>query len=350
MTQQNQASTAQSDHRLLSFYVRLLRKFWRTLPQAARDRLLEGRFAHHLARMVRRSAMRNQHFATFFLRNRAELALLQEIVSTKPQNATLQMTILACSKGSEVYSMMRAIRSARPDLQLRVNAVDISPDIVQFARNGVYSLKRPAITDLSSDDFVRQKGDVKAIPTSDPYAWIFEGVSEQEMQDMFDVRGEQASVKSWLREGITWMSGDANDPELLQKVGGPQEIVVANRFLCHMSPPDAENCLRNIGALVRPGGYLFVSGVDLDVRTKVASSQRWTPVLQRIREVHDGDPSLRSAWPIDWWGLEPLNDRLPEWQIRYASVFRIGNAPAHSLRTADSDSRQEMAAAAGMDS
>ena len=46
--------------------------------------------------------------------------------------------------------------------------------------------------------------------------------------------------------------------------------MVANRFLCHMQPAEAETCLRRLAGLVNPGGYLFVSGVDLEVRTKVA--------------------------------------------------------------------------------
>jgi 2-polyprenyl-3-methyl-5-hydroxy-6-metoxy-1,4-benzoquinol methylase len=51
---------------------------------------------------------------------------------------------------------------------------------------------------------------------------------------------------------------------------GPKDMLVASNFLCHMATADAEKCLRNIAQLVNPGGYLFVSGVDLDVRTKVA--------------------------------------------------------------------------------
>jgi len=48
-------------------------------------------------------------------------------------------------------------------------------------------------------------------------------------------------------------------------------FVVANRFLCHMEPPDAQNCLRNIGRLVKPGEYLFVTGIDLDVADESSS-------------------------------------------------------------------------------
>ena len=45
-----------------------------------------------------------------------------------------------------------------------------------------------------------------------------------------------------------------------------------------MAPIDAENCLRNIGKLIDLQGYIFVSGVDLDVRTKVAADLGWKPV------------------------------------------------------------------------
>jgi hypothetical protein len=76
---------------------------------------------------------------------------------------------------------------------------------------------------------------------------------------------------------------------------GPQDMVVASNFLCHMEPPAAENCLRNIAGLVKRGGYLFVSGVDLEVRAKVARELGWRPIPEQI---HDGDPSVRGDWPF----------------------------------------------------
>ena len=64
---------------------------------------------------------------------------------------------------------------------------------------------------------------------------------------------------------------------------GPQDMVVANNFLCHMDNLMAEKCLRNIARLVSPQGYLFVSGIDLDIRTKVAADLGWNP-LQELLE------------------------------------------------------------------
>ena len=142
------------------------------------------------------------------------------------------------------------------------------------------------------------------------------------MQEMFDWEGDQATVKSWLREGITWKLGDAADPEIISVLGF-QDIVVGNNFLCHMAPVDAEKCLRNFARLVGPGGHLFVSGVDLDVRTKVALDLGWKPVPELLADIHDGDPCVRADWPWQWWGLEPLDQRRPDWQIRYAAAFQV---------------------------
>jgi hypothetical protein len=89
-----------------------------------------------------------------------------------------------------------------------------------------------------------------------------------------------------------------------------------------MAPADAEKCLRNIGQLIDLRGYIF-SGIDLDVRTKVAADLGWEPVEELIEEIHDGDTSVRADWPWQWWGLEPLNRNRRNWKARYAAAFRI---------------------------
>jgi hypothetical protein len=96
-------------------------------------------------------------------------------------------------------------------------------------------------------------------------------------------------VKSWIRQGTNWQVGDAADAETIDLLG-PQDRVVANNFLCHMQPSDAEKCLRNIARLVRPHGFLLVSGIDLDVREKVARDLGWKPLEELLEEIHEGDP------------------------------------------------------------
>ena len=103
---------------------------------------------------------------------------------------------------------------------------------------------------------------------------LFERLTPIEMNVMFDREGKRLVVKPWLRGSIVWRRGDATDPELVAALG-QHDVVVANRFLCHMEPAMAERCLRNLARLVRPGGYLFVSGVDLDVRAKTAQELKF---------------------------------------------------------------------------
>lgn len=278
-----------------------------------------GRFLHALIRV---RAIRTQSFGTFFLRNRAELELMRQVADRKEKDATLALTVLACSKGAEVYSIMWTIRKARPDLKITAHAIDISPEILEFAQNGVYSLTNPDRCGTANPGSP-STGYVLVHDTNrDQNHSIFERLTGDEMAQIFDREDDRVRVKEWIKEGIRWRRGDAGDLRLADAVG-PQDIVVANRFLCHMDPADAERCLRNIGRLVAPRGHLFVSGIDLDVRTRVVKELGWKPVGDGIEDIHDGDRSLRMGWPWQYWGLEPLNKKRPDWKIRYASVFQL---------------------------
>jgi hypothetical protein len=83
--------------------------------------------------------------------------------------------------------------------------------------------------------------------------------------------------------------------------------------------------LCSLARLVKPGGYLFVSGIDLDVRTKVAIDLGWIPVPDLLEEIHNGDPSVRRDWPWRYWGLEPFDSKRPDWRTHYAAVFQLGS-------------------------
>lgn len=282
----------------LAAYVRLNYWLWRHLHPFFTTLLRSyGSFLHGLVRL---SAIRTQNGSTYFLRNRAELELVRRLLIQKGKGASLKIAVLGCSLGAEVYSILWIIRSVRPDLKVTMHAVDISKEHLEFAQRGVYSLTTRELT----------------------HVLVFERMSKEEMQEMFEREGEKVKVKPWIKEGIIWHLADAGDPEVIN-VLGPQDIVVANRFLCHMDPSDAERCLRNIGQLVGPAGYLFVSGIDLDVRAKVAQELGWEPVRELMEEIHDGDPSLREYWPWGYWTMEPLNKRRKDWNVRYASAFRL---------------------------
>jgi chemotaxis protein methyltransferase CheR len=278
-------------------------RVWRRLPVRVRDLRPVRAYGAWWHARVRRHADREMYLGTLFLRNRPALELMRRLVEKEDAGARIRIAVLGCSIGVEVYSILWTLRSSRPDLELTLHAVDISPEVLDVAKRGVYDSK-----------------------ASELVSWpIFDGLTEVEHREMFDWEGDEGRIKSWLRDGVTWQVGDASDPDLITRLG-PQDLVVANNFLCHMGPRSAQHCLRNLAQLVSPAGYLFVSGVDLDVRTKVALELGLEPVPELRSEIHDGDPLVRSDWPWQWWGLEPLDRRRPDWETRYSAVFRVATA------------------------
>lgn len=282
-------------------YLRVNEWLWGRLPgplTSPRPMIAYGRLMNAV---VRAHDERKQFFGTFFFRNRPQLELIARLASERAGHGRVSVAVLGCSLGAEVYSLKWALHAKHPQVRPFINAIDISDDALQVGSEGVYS--------LGVSDFAQEP--------------IFVRVTKGELREMFDRDGPLLRVKPWLQEGIAWRNGDARDPAIVETLGR-QDIVVANDFLCHMTPADAEGCLRNIARLVAPGGYLAVSGIDLDVRAKVARAFGWKPATERIKEIHDGDRTLRQSWPWRYWGLEPFDDRRPDRSTRYASVFQIG--------------------------
>jgi len=267
-------------------YLRLNRVLWNKLPGTFTTHAPIRFYGNFLHRLVRMEGFRGQAFATFFLRNRPQLELIKRLVARRTDADALSIAVLGCSTGVEAYSVAWAIRSARPDLKLTLYAVDISRDAVEIGKRGVYSFTGSQWT--NSD--------------------IFERMTGGEIEELFERVKDEVMVKSWIKEGIKWEVGDVGDPEILDRLK-QQDIVLANNFLCHMDPPMAERCLRNIARLVKPEGYLFVSGIDLDVRKRVADDL--------------GDRDLTSLWPLNYAGLEPLSKSRHDWKRRYAAVFQL---------------------------
>lgn len=161
-------------------YLRLNQRLWSKLPSsftALSPMRLYGSFLHRLARI---EGIRGQALSTFFLRNRPELELVRRLLEGKSNGATLSVAVLGCSTGAEAYSVAWKIRSARPDLKLIVQALDISKRAVEFAKSGVYSLTGSQLTTTN----------------------IFERMTTAEMNELFDRNHDVVTVKAWIKEGI----------------------------------------------------------------------------------------------------------------------------------------------------
>jgi CheR methyltransferase, SAM binding domain len=115
-----------------------------------RPMCLYGTFMHSLVKL--RSARRQRH-GTFFFRNRPELELIGALSNQRAKDSTLRVCVLACSNGAEVYTTLWTIRSARPDLKVILHAVDISNEVLEIGKDGLYS---PKPNDLAR--LIREEG------------------------------------------------------------------------------------------------------------------------------------------------------------------------------------------------
>jgi SAM-dependent methyltransferase len=291
----------------VSAWLKISRVVWTRCPASWTASAVGREYGHFVHRLIRSRAGRQQYFGTFFFRNRPQLAVISRLIDGIASGSALKAAFLGCSNGAEVYSVLWTIRRQRPDLRVTAQAVDISSDILSVARRGVYPLAPCGVVGQP----------------------VFARTREEDLRAMFDVdrAAGTATLKSWLKEGIAWHEADAASPTLRDVIGA-QDLVIANNFLCHMQSPAAERCLRSVARLVKPGGVLVVSGVDVDVRARVAADLGWRPVLDLLEEVHNGDPMVRNDWPWKYWGLEPLDRARPDWRVRYASVFRLPPAAA----------------------
>ena len=274
---------------------------WSYIPDTARKTKPAqryGRWLHNLVHL-RDRGYRRQNPGTYFLRNRAELEFVGQLAATVPMGGQLRIAVLGCSTGAEAFSMSWAVLDKRRDIDLAVHASDISATSVETARAAVY----PA-------DFVAITG--REAP----------GLDETEKAQLLETLADGSyRVRDDWRAPITWHLLDAMHPDVVERIG-LQDVVVANRFLCHMEPGVARRCLRNVIRLVKPGGHLLVTGVDLDVRSQEIRAAGLIPVMDGIEDRHEGDPTLRIGWPLNYWGLEPLDKNRPDWPFRYGIAFR----------------------------
>jgi hypothetical protein len=95
-------------------------------------------------------------------------------------------------------------------------------------------------------------------------------------------------INGYIKEGISWHCADSGDPNLIFILDN-QDIVIADRFLCPIEPTAAERILRKPRPRpLKPGGYLFVSGVDLSNARRA------------------GHPSISDRWPLEYWSRTRL--------------------------------------------
>jgi chemotaxis methyl-accepting protein methylase len=272
---------------------------WRWFgARSGRGKLINtyGKYLHsrHRVRQTRRPD--SEH--TFFLRNTVQFEVLRDLVRDWPASEPLRIASIGCSTGAELYSAIWTALTTRSDLDLVATGLDVSESAVGTARSARYSRAGRELQRLTS-------------------ARVQELIDGGLLVDENDT----LTVPEWLRERATWVWGSVFDTALAQRLGR-HDIVFVNNVLCHFHDPQAAAALENIAEVVDAGGYLFLSGVDPDVKTGVVRKLGLTPVLDRVEDLYHGDDRALTRWPMTYWGPEPFDRRHPDWKLRYATLFR----------------------------
>lgn len=272
---------------------RAIEVLWKRLPRPARSWKVTRTIGHLIHRRVCRLRERGGGNYTRFFRNLPQLEVLRDLALAMPRSNPLKILVLGCSTGAELYSLLWMVRVARPEQSVHALGIDLSPSSVRAAAEGAYPIDATEVA----------------------------GISETAYHRLFTRQADMLRVQPWLKDHATWSVGDACSPDLLTRLG-PQDLVLANNFLFHMPASRAEACLRNIVRLVAPNGYLSVAGVDLDVRSRAVRDLGLRPIPAKLEDIYTAD-GLLEAWPLHFWGLEPLDRKHPDWPVRYTTLFRV---------------------------
>src|SRR5262249_1160809 len=120
-------------------YLRAVARIWGYIPPGLRYFPVFSRYGAHLHSLVLKFEDRRQNHSTSFFRNRAELELIRRLADRANPTSGINIAVFACSKGAEVYSLASVLKEARQDQSINIRAIDLSEEIVEFAKQGVYS-------------------------------------------------------------------------------------------------------------------------------------------------------------------------------------------------------------------
>lgn len=252
-----------------------------------------GRSIH--ARRASRQ-VRFQSTATRFFRNLKQFEALQgplaPLVSTE---GPLCILVAGCSFGCEAYSLAGYLAVEFPCLQWTIDAFDISQPAVAVAQRACYG-PRHGLADR------------------------LESAAKRYAQRLFERQGDEWTIVADIRQRVQVSHGDLLADDFSADHG--YDLVLAQNFLVHMEENDAAEAFARIVRAVKPGGAIFVGGMDLDRKVALIEAHHLSPVDWEIESIHDSDEMRRSAWPWGYWTLEPLDRSRPDYTARYSTIFR----------------------------
>jgi SAM-dependent methyltransferase len=235
-----------------------------------------------------------QSTATKFFRNLDQLTAFEGPLRALAAQSSMRVLVAGCSMGCEAFTLAAYLSERFPGLDWRIEASDISKEALHIAKGGVYGPEHGLGGSLST------------------LATALE-------RRLFVRDGKRWRVLDEMRARVAFAYDDVLAGSFPPRTD--YDVVFGQNFMIHMSAADEAEAFAHLVAAARPGGALFVSGMNLDRRPGLVRAHRLSPVDWSLSAIHDADDMRRSAWPWHYWSLEPIDRTAKPFLERYATIF-----------------------------
>jgi chemotaxis protein methyltransferase CheR len=206
----------------------------------------------------------------------------------------LEIVIFACSTGEEAYTLAHLLRKQLAGGRFRIRAFDIVEESIRTACEGAYTKEQV-------------------------YAGPF--ISEELVSSLFERSGERYLIRPEVRKSVSFDLGDMTDGSFVDTLGRC-DFVFAQNVIFHLPPAKAPTAFENVYKLLRPGGTLFINGVDTAMRIKLTKKFKLEPVRYLLEEIHaDARVDRGATWANQYWGREPFSKRSRDWPRKFGTIF-----------------------------
>lgn len=171
---------------------------------------------------------------TYFFREEAHFALLQELLENKTISASLRIWSAACASGEEPYSIALLLASlVGLGSGWKIDASDINTDVLQLAEQGVYPLSRAA-----------------RIPVPLLRQYCLKGVGKDD---------GYFRIEQQIRDHINFHYWNLLQPK---EYDGGYDVIFLRNVLIYFDNKIKNHVLTQLRRHLKPGGFLMVGHAE----------------------------------------------------------------------------------------
>jgi len=177
---------------------------------------------------------------TYFFREEAQFAVLRDKIlprlfelARQEKRDKLHILSAACSSGEEAYSLAILMLEAfaAESSRVAIQGIDINSEVIAQAQKGLY-------------------GD-----------YAIRNCTPEQLRRFFEKSGTSHQVRPELKRLVAFGVANMADPMALKRLPRP-DLILCRNALIYFDRKSKARVLANLGAVVRPQGYLFLSQTE----------------------------------------------------------------------------------------